>query len=92
MVHVLEALEALGEILVVELRIEVVRVLLAEALGAKDVEARALLHQRDGHKVREVLLGDVLPHRARCAPDKLKPVAHALTRPLKHYRMFSMGT
>jgi hypothetical protein len=37
-----------------------VGVLLAEALSAEDVEARALLHQRNRDQVSQVLLRDVL--------------------------------
>jgi hypothetical protein len=37
-----------------------VGVLLAKALSAEDVEARALLHQRHRHQVSQVLLRDVL--------------------------------
>ena len=50
LVHVLQGLEALGEVLVVQLPGKVVAVLLDQPLRADDVEARALLD--DGHRRR----------------------------------------
>jgi hypothetical protein len=74
----LQALQTFSQVFVVQLRVKVVRVLLAETLRAEDVKPSALFHQRDGHQVREILLSDVLPHGSRGAPNELEPVAHRL--------------
>ena len=78
----LQTLQALGQIFIVQLRVEVMCVFLAESLSAEDVKARALLHKGHGDPVREVLLRDVLAYGPCGAPDELEPVAHRLTRPL----------
>ena len=78
LVHVLQRLQALGEVLVVQLPVEIVAVLLDEALGADDVETGALLDDPDRGQVCELLLGDVLPEAASGAPNELEPLADVL--------------
>ena len=60
LVHLLQALQALGEVLVVDLGLERHHALLAQVVGAVHVEARALLDQRHRRGAAEVLLDDVL--------------------------------
>lgn len=78
LIHVLQGLEALGQVLVVKLGAKVVGVLLHEALGAHDVEAAALLYQGHGGQVAQLLLGQVLADGAGRGPDVLEPLAHVL--------------
>ena len=91
-VHMLQCPQALGQVLVVQLPVEVVSVLLAEPLGAEDVEPGALLHDGEGGEVGEVLLGDVLPDGPGDAPHVLVPVPHRLLAPLPlHHVELALG-
>ena len=60
LVHLLQALQALGQVLVVDLGLERPHALLAQLVGAVHVEACALLDQRHRLGAAEVLLDDVL--------------------------------
>lgn len=59
-VHVLERLHALGQVLVVDLLVEILHVQLAQSRSAVDVKAGALLHQVDGAQIAQALLSHVL--------------------------------
>lgn len=60
LVHLLQTLQALGHVLVVDLGVKRRHGLLAQVVGAVDVEARALLDQRHRAGAAQPLLGDVL--------------------------------
>lgn len=60
LVHLLQTLEAPGHVLAVDVGVKGGHGLLAHEVSTVDVKARALLDQRHGHRVTQVLLRDVL--------------------------------
>lgn len=63
MVHLLQCLQTLGQVLVVDLLVKHVHVLLTQPLGTEDVEPGTFLQQLHRLPVDELLLGDVLEQK-----------------------------
>lgn len=73
-VQLLESLQALGQVLVVDLGIKHHHVLRAQLLRAEDVEADTLLNQLHHLLVAQLLLSNLLANAAGSVPKEVVPL------------------